>query len=137
MALRRFLLVTALFLFALAFVSALTASPPEDRAEKPAFTRPSSPPPTTKGVIGRRDGPARVQARVGDIVELTVRSEQRADVVEVGDLGLDAPVEPGIPAEFEFLADRAGRFPVRSTLDGRQLGVLLVTSSGPARRAPE
>jgi hypothetical protein len=136
MDLRRTLLVTALLLFGLALLSAATSDDEASTARKPPPSRVTSPPARTAGVIApAREGAAtpRVQARVGDLVTLEVRT-RAPELVELAELGLDAPAEPGLPARFELLADRAGRFPVRSAVDGRTLGVLLVTASGPARR---
>jgi hypothetical protein len=64
-----------------------------------------------------------VLASVGDIVELTVRSEQ-ADRAEVFDLAVDAPTDARTPATLLVIADRAGRFPVTLRYSGEQVGTL-------------
>lgn len=66
----------------------------------------------------------RIVARVGDQVAITVRA-QGIDSVELGDLDVE-PVEPGIPARFDLLADAAGSYPLVLLQAGRRIGTLVV-----------
>jgi hypothetical protein len=70
--------------------------------------------------------PARVRARVGDEVLLTVRSD-RLDTVDVDGLTGDKAVDAGSDAQFDLIADVAGSFPIRLTESGRQIGTLEVS----------
>jgi hypothetical protein len=127
MAVRRLLLATALLLLGLAFLSAVSTTPPSQRAEKPAPRPPAAPPPRA---TGRLPEDRRVRARVGDEVVVTLTSAV-PDTFEVLDLGLETPVEPELGGRLDFIADRPGRFPVTRVSDGREVGVLLVTAAGP------
>jgi hypothetical protein len=62
---------------------------------------------------------ARIKARVGDILALTVRGDV-LDGVEIAELGKLEPVEPGSPARFEMLLDRRGELRV-SLVDAERL----------------
>lgn len=124
---RRAMLVAAGFLLALAFVSALTPRQEAERAVKPpAGAAVPVPPAESEGVLPR-DGT--VNARVGEVVRIEVRADVTDDA-EIEDLGIRAPVEPDLPAQLEFVADRAGEFPVTLRAEGDKLGVVRVS---PAR----
>jgi len=71
---------------------------------------------------------ARVRARVGDILALTVRGDV-LDGVEIAEFGKLEPIEPGSPARFELLLDRRGEFPV-SLVDADRL-IARVEVAGP------
>jgi len=62
---------------------------------------------------------ARIKARVGDILALTVRGDV-LDGVQIAELGKLEPVEPGSPARFEVLLDRRGELRV-SLVDAERL----------------
>ena len=64
----------------------------------------------------------RVVARVGQIVELTVRSDT-LETVSLGDVGVET-AEPDSPAHFELLADEPGSYPIELLEDERQIGTL-------------
>jgi hypothetical protein len=69
--------------------------------------------------------PARlITARVGDHVTITVRGDA-IDSVALGELEVQ-PVEPGLPARFDFLADQAGSYPLILLDAGRRIGTLQV-----------
>jgi hypothetical protein len=69
-----------------------------------------------------------VRARTGDIVVLTVggAGASRPDVLEVGGLGHEAHVGPGVENVLAFVADRPGRFPLVTEDARRRLGVVVV-----------
>src|SRR3954469_6470516 len=68
--------------------------------------------------------PKTVQAQLGDQVRLTVDAAT-IDSVALGDLATQ-PVEPGLPATFELLADTPGSYPLVLTSDERTIGTLQV-----------
>jgi hypothetical protein len=68
---------------------------------------------------------ARVLAREGDVLALTVRGDV-LDSVEIAGLGKLASVEPGSPARFEMLLDRQGEFRVTLLDAQRAVGLIEV-----------
>jgi hypothetical protein len=122
---RRLLLFAALLLVAISLVSAMTPSEqrfrdsPGANAEPPPASRPAS--------VVEASLPAErtVRARIGDVVRLSVRAPS-ADVVEVTSLAVEEPVDAGATAQLEFVADRAGSFPVRLREAGEAIGTLRV-----------
>jgi hypothetical protein len=74
---------------------------------------------------------ARVRARVGDVLALTVTGDDVLDGVEIPELGKLEPIEPGSPARFEMLLERRGELRV-SLVDAERLIGLVVVSAAPA-----
>jgi hypothetical protein len=72
---------------------------------------------------------ARVRARVGDVLALTVRGDL-LDGVEIEDVGKLEPLEPGSPARFELLLERAGELRVSLVDADRLIGVVSVAPAG-------
>jgi hypothetical protein len=71
---------------------------------------------------------ARVRARAGDVLALTVRGNV-LDGVEIAALGKLEPIEPGSPARFEMLLDTPGKFRV-TLLDARRaVGLIEVAAT--------
>jgi hypothetical protein len=66
----------------------------------------------------------RIAARVGDQVSITVRGGA-VDTIALGDLDVE-PVERGLPARFDVLADERGSYPVIALDAGRRIGTLVV-----------
>jgi hypothetical protein len=66
---------------------------------------------------------ARVRARVGDVLALTVRGEV-LDGVAIEELGELEPIEPGSPARFEVLLERQGELRVELVDSERLVGVV-------------
>ena len=66
---------------------------------------------------------ARVRVRRGDTVRLSVRADV-LDAVRIDGLDEIEPVEPGVPARFEFLADEAGAHSLVLLDANRRFGVL-------------
>ena len=87
-----------------------------------------SPPPRPDRVTAVLPRQAPVRARTGDIVVLTVggASASRSDVLEVGGLGHEAHVGPGVENVLAFVADRPGEFPLVTEDARRRLGVVVV-----------
>ena len=117
---RRLLLFASLLLLASALGSAL--GPREDAGRRDQSSLAPAPLPSNR-VTASLPSDDPVLADVGDIVELTVRSEQ-ADRAEVDDLGIDAPTDARTPATLLVVADRAGRFPVTLRYSGERVGTL-------------
>jgi hypothetical protein len=128
MAGRRVLVFIVLLLVVAAVASAI--APRGDDADRRAVT-PAVPPPSAAArvVEGVLPEDRRVRARVGDIVQIEVR-HTAADQVEVIALGLSEPVEPEIPAELVFDADREGRFAVTLRDTAKHVGTVEVRPAG-------
>ena len=138
---RRLLVLFAVLLGLTALVTSL--------APRPTVTRPgvaqvtpsptATPAPTRPATTSRRivksisadPGSARtkIHARVGDVLELTVRGDV-LDGVEIEDAGKLEPIEPGSPAHFEVLLDRRGELRVDLVDAERLIGLVEVS---PAR----
>jgi hypothetical protein len=138
---RRLLVLFAVLLGLTALVTSL--------APRPTVTRPgvaqvtpsptATPAPTRSATTSRRivksisadPGSARtkIHARVGDVLELTVRGDV-LDGVEIEDAGKLEPIEPGSPARFEVLLDRQGELRVDLVDAERLIGLVEVS---PAR----
>jgi hypothetical protein len=128
MAGRRVLVFIVLLLVVAAVASAI--APRGNDADRRAVT-PAVPPPSAAArvVEGVLPEDRRVRARVGDIVQIEVR-HTAADQVEVIALGLSEPVEPEIPAELVFDADREGRFAVTLRDAAKRVGTVEVRPAG-------
>jgi hypothetical protein len=138
---RRLIVLFAVLLGLTALVTSL--------APRPTVTRPgvaqvtpsptATPAPTRSATTSRRivksisadPGSARtkIHARVGDVLELTVRGDV-LDGVEIEDAGKLEPIEPGSPARFEVLLDRQGELRVDLVDAERLIGLVEVS---PAR----
>ncbi len=137
MGLRRFLLPVTLFFAVLVLVTTITA--PRETAVRdaapPQFGQPA-PPSGERGrdVVATMPEDTTVDLRVGDVLELTVRSTERGSV-EVPVLGQIEPVGPDAPARFSFYAARPGRYPVRMLDTDEVLGEIVVLGPGDRPRA--
>ena len=67
--------------------------------------------------------PARIRARVGDVLVLRVSGDV-LDGVEIAGLGKLEPIEPGSPARFEFLAESPGEHDIVLLEADRRVGIL-------------
>jgi hypothetical protein len=128
MAWRRLLLFVVLLIVVAAIASATVP-----REERPPVRRPepqAAPVAPPADVVAARLPSTRdVRARVGDVVRLQV-SHDAEDVVQVLTLGVSEPVDPGLPAELVFDADRAGRFAVTLRDAGKRIGTVEVQEAG-------
>lgn len=123
MAARRLLLLAALLLFIGSFAGAL--APRERRQPAPTAPAPKVVRSNAETVRATLPRAGAAKAKVGDLVALRVRSST-ADQAEIPAFGLSEPVGPDLVAEFTFVADRPGRFPVRLSLSGTELGAVVV-----------
>jgi len=118
---RRLLLFAALLLFVGSIAGALTPRKQQDAAPIPPPARVA---PLVR-VSATLPGATPVRARVGDLVSLRVNSA-KADQAEIAGLGLSEPVGVDLMADFTFVADRPGRFPVRLSLADEEVGAVEV-----------
>ncbi|MDX6691128.1 MAG: hypothetical protein QOG15_2585 [Solirubrobacteraceae bacterium] len=102
----------------------------------PQPERPDDPTPRTTGaaasgeplsetVQGTLPRDKEVRAHVGDVIELTVTAKE-PDSATVAAFGVTDAASPGAPAHFSFVADFAGRYPVRLLLTNERVGWLIV-----------
>jgi len=127
---RRLLVLFAVLLGLTALVTALAPRPTVK--PRPESARVATPTPTPSSTAAGRTTRrlvrtvsadagkprARVRARAGDVLALTVKGDV-LDGVEITGLGKLEPIEPGSPARFEMLLEAAGEFPV-TLIDGRR-----------------
>jgi hypothetical protein len=119
----RRLLIPAVLL--LIVISAVSATNSNDTAPDAPTTPapPAAPAPEVKATLPRT---APLHASVGDVVRLTVKAPAD-DTVALDELGVEAPVDEGVAAQVVFVADRAGRFPVRLRDAGESIGTVVVS----------
>ena len=119
------LIVLATVLVLLAVGSALETAGRSGRSQPPPapVPPPARPSPPSQAVVARIPvaslAPATVRARAGDLVKLTVASQQPG-IVTIDGYDRIEPVESQSPARFSFLAKRIGSFPVRFRASGQQ-----------------
>jgi hypothetical protein len=138
---RRLLVLFAVLLGMTALVTSLAPRPTVDRPgavqPTPSPTATPSPEPSAgasqriEETISADPGRprAKVRARVGDVLALTVRGDV-LDGVEIAELGKLEPIEPGSPARFEMLLERRGELRVELVDAERLIGLVVVS---PAR----
>jgi hypothetical protein len=126
---RRLLLPVSVLFLVLLVLSSLGQ---QDEATRNDLATTTGPPPassTVRTVEATMPAAKEVRAKVGDLVTLTVESEELGGV-EIPAFGESEPAAPEAPAIFDVLPTEAGRYPVRSTLTGEELGVLVVEPAG-------
>jgi hypothetical protein len=122
MARRLLVPVTLLFLVLLILGSlAPTDSTREGTSTSPPPAAAGPPPRTVEATLPGREA----RARVGDLVTLTVESDEIGGV-ELPGFGESEPVAPGAPAIFDVLPTEPGRYVVRSAGTGEEIGALVV-----------
>jgi hypothetical protein len=122
MAARRLVIIMIVLLIASSIAAALAPQPPRDQQQE---TTPATPPPAPEAlepaaaargelvrarVVGG-DEPARVRARAGDQLQLTVIWDEVA-TLEIAGIGETADVGPSSPAHFDVLLNDPGRYRV-------------------------
>jgi hypothetical protein len=135
---RRLLVLFAVLLGLTALVTSLA---PRPTITRPGLAQPTTTPaptetPAPKTASSRRiektisadpgKGRARINARVGDVLALTVKGDV-LDGVEIEDAGKLEPIEPGSPARFELLLDRRGELRVDLVDAERLIGLVEVS----------
>jgi hypothetical protein len=119
---RRLLLLALLLIVGASLVDAVE---PRDRGSREAVNPAAANPPAPV-VEASMPSDKDVRARMGDVVRLLVRAPA-ADVVQLTNLGVEAPVDASQPAELTFVANEVGRFRVRLRDAGEAIGTLRVT----------
>jgi hypothetical protein len=123
-----------LFLIALLLLVSIVAAGAVDRErtaqQATAPAEPSVPFTAPNRVEAKLPGDSEIRARVGDAVSISITTPQPTDVT-VDALGITASASAQVPGTLEFVADRAGRYPIVDDLTGAQLG-LIVVSGAPA-----
>jgi hypothetical protein len=129
---RRVIIVVAIVMGLMA-LAASVAPPPQrtpDNEPSPTPTAPAAGAIEAQQVTARLDADrssrARVRAREGDTVVLEVSGDV-VDSVEIPDLDVVEPIDPGSPAQIEIYVDTPGDYPIRLLDSGRMLGVLQVS----------
>ena len=122
---RRLLLPVSVLFLVLLVLSSLGQ---ENQATRSDIATAPGPPPSSR-TVGTVEAtmPAaeEVRAKVGDLVTLTVESEEPGGV-EFPAFGETEPAGPNAPAIFDVMPTEPGRYPVRSTITGEELGELVV-----------
>jgi hypothetical protein len=138
--LRRALILFAVVL-ALAALAASVSEPRRARERESPPVAKGAPPPhaasAPRMIVFTADGPHRTRRlRVGDHVGVVVRASEPGEV-ELGGLGLSAPVDPATPARFDVLAERPQKVSVLYTPSGTsapgRAGTLAISERGSAR----
>jgi hypothetical protein len=122
---RRLLLPVSVLFLVLLVLSSLGQQDQATRSD--IATAPSQPPSSRTVATVEATMPAarEVRAKVGDLVTLTVESDEPGSV-EIPAFGETEPAGPEAPAIFDVLPTEPGSYPVRSTVTGEELGVLVV-----------
>src|SRR4051794_20198525 len=123
---RRLLIALALLMVVTALAAAL-APRKSPLSETPTPTSPAisqaAAEPVEKTLDAQADG-QRVEARVGQIVRITVNTDE-LDSVSIDNLGTET-ADPESPARFELLADAPGTYPIELLEEQRQIGELVI-----------
>lgn len=138
MAARR-LVIVMLVMLGIASLMAALAEPLEEDEDEPATTAPRPvPAPSGALVKARIEADQRprspIELRVGDQLELTVRS-RRPDQVEIPAIGELRFVGPFAPARFDFLAWEEATYAVRLVEADRLIARIEVRAADPGSHA--
>jgi Na+-transporting methylmalonyl-CoA/oxaloacetate decarboxylase gamma subunit len=128
MGMRRVLLFVVL-LVVIGAVASATVPREQDAPERQTTPEPAPVSPAAEVVEAKLPGKSDVRARVGDIVQLQV-SHDAQDEVQIPTLGVSEPVDPGLPAQLVFDADRPGRFAVTLRDAEKRIGTVDVQEAG-------
>jgi hypothetical protein len=129
---RRSLVIVLVIVAALLLAAILSSGDRTNQATRPTATAQAGPPGRTivATIPPNPASPRTVQARTGDLVELSVESTQ-AGTVSLGGYDRVETVDPSSPARFSVSADIVGEHPIELRLDAgsgeaRRVGLLLV-----------
>jgi hypothetical protein len=118
MPLRRILVALLFVMIVMSFAASLSTQTPESSA--PALP-PSAGQALSRTVIATFPDDRIVHAAVGDRIVLEVKADA-ADQAQIAGYDLLEVVDPVSPANFDFIADEAGRFGVRLLSTGQVVG---------------
>lgn len=127
MLVRRLLVLVAVLIVLTVLAGSIAPVPtPQEPAPQPEATAPRPPVRTVRASLSTspRRAAQRIAARVGDEISITVRGAV-VDTVALGDLDVE-PVERGLPARFDLLADERGSYPLIALDAQRRIGTLVV-----------
>ena len=119
-------------------VLVVTVSPPERGARKGSATPTTTPGASSQKPLSDPDAfdveaelstaagakPKTIDAQLRDRVLITVTGDQ-PESVSLGELRIE-PLEKGVPARFELLADTPGTYPLVIVDDNRRIGTLQI-----------
>lgn len=143
MAARRLIAVMLVLLFLSSLAAAL--APVERQPDEPSTTSTTDAFPATalaggdpvhETLAADPKDPPRVDAAVGDQLQLRVTSRRPATLELVG-LGPTEDVDPDAPALFDVLLDRKGTFRIRELETGKVVGEILVSPRARTESAPD
>lgn len=136
MAARRLIAVMLVLLFLSSLAAALA---PVERRESTTTASEPVPPAASedehgqllhRSIAASEKRPQTVRARVGDQLQLRVKVKQPA-TIELAGLGPAADADPLVPARFDVLLDRPGRFQVRELRSRDRVGEIVVSRQAP------
>jgi hypothetical protein len=121
---RRLLLALAVLMAVTALAAGLAPreSPLEDGP--PSAASEPAPAPVEETLDAQDEG-QRVEAEVGQIVRIVVRSAE-LESISLAELGTET-AEPDSPARFELLAEVPGTYAIETVESGRRIGELEIT----------
>jgi len=118
MPLRRILVALLLVMIVMSFAASLSSQTTQPSAP----TLPPSPGQAlARTITGTLPDDRIVRAAVGDRIALEVKADS-ADQVQIAGYDLLEVVDPATPANFDFIADEAGRYGVRLLSTGEIVG---------------
>jgi hypothetical protein len=123
---RRFWLWAVLLVLIASLAAAV--APRDDTSTRPGVSPVVAGPPAPT-VRGRMPARRPLTAAVGDVVDLRVAMTE-ADEAQIEPLAVQAPGEPSMPAQLQFVAASPGRFPVVLRDSQRRVGTLVVRRAG-------
>jgi hypothetical protein len=129
----RRMLLFALLLLAVTTLTAGLAPAPKVRENPSPHTLPTPTPRPGRSVVveraldASRRKPQTITVRTGDVLTLTVRSDE-PDAVELQGLGALRAIAPDSPVTFDVLPDTPGSYPVVMLSTGRTVGTVRVVT---------
>lgn len=114
---------SALLLLVVIAASVADRDAQESRAVAPPATEQVGP--AAPVVRGELPGDRTIEARVGDVVSVSVRTET-PDEATIDEVGVVAPTSSEVPGVLEFVATEPGRYDVRLTDTDTSAGTVVV-----------
>jgi hypothetical protein len=124
---RRLLIALAVLMALTALAAGLAprATPPDDGGQATSTPSGEPAPDPVEATLDAQSEGQRVEARVGQIVRIVVRSAE-LDSVSLAEVGTET-AEPDSPARFELLAEVPGSYAIDLLDADRQIGVLEIS----------
>ena len=122
---RRLLIALAVLMAVTALAASLAPRKTElNQAPTPSSTGELADEPVEQTLDAQREG-QRVEAKIGQIVRIVVRTDELASV-SLADMGTET-ADPDSPARFELLAETPGTYPIELLEADRQIGELEIS----------